>query len=226
MIDTLQCPAESIHLDPPPLDLDARSLHSSSGSATTPWARSRPLGSQPDAKLGHILRMQPAALQQAILHTYGAVYRLYLSYGSNPSFGCTATLPQRSAPSGIGFGVNPYRPFRPYLTISANASEALGPRSDIDKGRDVSPVMRIWQGTTPDGYALLVERDDRGPWVVTVASVSRSRNDSLEEALIEAGGGSVPRAWAEQAAKLIRRHEETTDALSVPGANASRTGAA
>jgi hypothetical protein len=86
--------------------------------------------------------------------------------------------------------------------------------------------MRIWQGTTPDGYALLVERDNHGPWVVTVASVSRSRNDSLEAALVEAGGGSVPRAWAEQAAKLIRTYEETRDTLSVPSANASRTGAA
>lgn len=56
--------------------------------------------------------------------------------------------------------------------------------------------MRIWQGTTPDGYALLVERDSDGRWVVTVASVSRSRNDSLEEALLEAGGGSMPRRWA------------------------------
>jgi hypothetical protein len=66
--------------------------------------------------------------------------------------------------------------------------------------------MRIWQGTTPDGYALLVERDGDDCWVVTVASVSRSRNDSLEAALLEAGGGSVPRRWAGQlAAALVQR---------------------
>ena len=63
--------------------------------------------------------------------------------------------------------------------------------------------MRIWQGTTPDGYALLVERASDGCWVVTVASVSRSRNDSLEAALLEAGGGSVPRRWATQLAAAL-----------------------
>ena len=47
-------------------------------------------------------------------------------------------------------------------------------------------VMKVWQGTTPDGYGLLVERDENGCWIVTVASVSRSRNASLETALLEA----------------------------------------
>jgi hypothetical protein len=77
---------------------------------------------------------------------------------------------------------------------------------------DVSTLMRIWQGKTPDGYALRVERDGRGRWVVTVAAVSRSRNDSLEAALVEAGGGSVPSGWAGE--------------ISVPTANGSRTGPA
>ena len=48
--------------------------------------------------------------------------------------------------------------------------------------------MRIWQGWTPDGYSLLVERDERGRWVATVEGVSRSRNASLEAALLEAAG--------------------------------------
>ncbi len=74
-----------------------------------------------DAKLGHVLRVQPSDLQQAITRTYGGVYRLYLSYGSDPSQGCTAILPRRNAPRGISLGMNPYRPSRPYLTISANA---------------------------------------------------------------------------------------------------------
>ncbi len=96
---------------------------------------------------------------------------------------------------------------------------------DTEKSGDVSELMR-WQGTTPDGYALVVERHGRGQLVVTVASVSRSRNDSLEAALVEAGGGSVPQAWAEQAAKMIRAHAAAGDAISVPVANGSRTGAA
>lgn len=82
--------------------------------------------------------------------------------------------------------------------------------------------MRIWQGTTPDGYALLVERDDRGPWVVTVASVSRSRNDSLEAALVEAGGGSVPRAWAAKVATAIAARA-VGETLSEPTVHSSRT---
>jgi hypothetical protein len=90
---------------------------------------------------------------------------------------------------------------------------------------DVSTLMRIWQGKTPDGYPVLVERDGRGRWVVTVAAVSRSRNDSLEAALVEAGGGSVPSGWAAQAAKLIRA-QTTTGEISVPTANGSRTGPA
>jgi len=97
-------------------------------------------------------------------------------------------------------------------------------RGDIRVGGDVPEPMR-WQGTTPDGYALLVERHGREQWVVTVASVSRSRNQSLEAALVEAGGGSVPRTWAEQAAKMIRAHEAVSGAISVPAANGSRTGA-
>jgi hypothetical protein len=71
--------------------------------------------------------------------------------------------------------------------------------------------MRIWQGKTPDGYPLLVEREDHGPWVVTVASVSRSRNESLEAALLEAGGGSVPREWAARLAAAVSTRKAETD---------------
>jgi hypothetical protein len=94
------------------------------------------------------------------------------------------------------------------------------------RGRgDVSPTMRIWQGTTPDGYALLVERDCHGQWVVTVASVSRSRNDSLEAALVEAGGGSVPHAWAAKVATLVAA-QAAAETLSEPTVHSSRTGEA
>jgi hypothetical protein len=81
--------------------------------------------------------------------------------------------------------------------------------------------MRIWHGTTPDGYPLLVERDDHGPWVVTVASVSRSRNESLEAALLEAGGASVARAWAARLAAAITAREAKT--LSERANHTSRT---
>jgi hypothetical protein len=59
-------------------------------------------------------------------------------------------------------------------------------------------TVRVWEGKTPTGYPLLVERVENGPWVVTVAAVSRSRNASLEAALLEAGGDSVSRDWAAQ----------------------------
>jgi hypothetical protein len=88
--------------------------------------------------------------------------------------------------------------------------------SDGARPGDVLKPMRIWQGTTPDGYALLVERDRDGCWVVTVASVSRSRNASLEAALLEAGGGSMPRRWAGQLAAALARR-------SADGSNIERT---
>jgi hypothetical protein len=74
-----------------------------------------------DAKLGHVLRMQPATLEQAIKRTYGTTLHVFLSYGSNPGLGCTAVLKELNAPSGISIGLNPYRPSRPYLIIRANA---------------------------------------------------------------------------------------------------------
>jgi len=70
-------------------------------------------------------------------------------------------------------------------------------------------VMRVWQGTTPDGYGVLVERDESDCWIVTVASVSPSRNASLETALLEAGGDSVSHAWAVRFAGVAARRWRT-----------------
>ena len=64
---------------------------------------------------------RPAALERAITHSYSSALHVFISYGSNPASGCTAVLKERSAPSGISFGLNPYRPSRPYLFIRANA---------------------------------------------------------------------------------------------------------
>ena len=83
--------------------------------------------------------------------------------------------------------------------------------------------MRIWQGTTPDGYSLLVERDEQEEWVATVASVSRSRNLSLEAAILEAAGSSAPRRWAEQLAAAIVAH--SAGVVSEQADDRSRTAA-
>jgi hypothetical protein len=62
---------------------------------------------------------------------------------------------------------------------------------------------RIWHGTTPSGYPLLIERDDRNRWVATIANASRSRNHSLEAAILEAAGNTIGRQWAEHLATAI-----------------------
>jgi hypothetical protein len=73
-----------------------------------------------DAKLGYILRLQPPKLQQLLRATYGNRYRLYLGYGSN-QLSCTGTFRERSSAAGFNFGLNPYRPSRPFLEIKGNA---------------------------------------------------------------------------------------------------------
>ena len=64
-------------------------------------------------------------------------------------------------------------------------------------------TTRSWRGKTPDGHPLLVERDERQRWVVTVVDAVRSRGHSLEAALFEAGGASVSAAWASRVAAAI-----------------------
>jgi hypothetical protein len=73
-----------------------------------------------DARLGHILRLQPAKLQELLRPSYGNRYRLYLGYGSN-QLSCTGTFRDRSSSAGFNFGLNPYRPSRPFLEIKGNA---------------------------------------------------------------------------------------------------------
>lgn len=82
--------------------------------------------------------------------------------------------------------------------------------------------MHIWKGQTPDGYSLLVEHDERGRWVATVEGVSRSRNASLEAALLEAAGAPAPaRAWAPRlAAAIVAR---SGSVVSEQGADGFRT---
>ena len=73
-----------------------------------------------DAKLGHVLREQPLQLQQQIRATYNSDYRPFFAYGADPRLGCMATFRDRASRAGISFGLNPYRPSRPYLTMSTN----------------------------------------------------------------------------------------------------------
>jgi hypothetical protein len=83
--------------------------------------------------------------------------------------------------------------------------------------------MRIWHTQTPEGYSLVVERDERDRWVATVAAVSRSRNASLEAALLEAAGSAAPRRWAELLAAAIAAR--AAGVVSEQAGDGFRTGA-
>ena len=72
-----------------------------------------------DAKLGHILRLQPTELQQLVARNYGRRYRLDSGYGAS-QLSCSGTFRDRTSAAGINFGLNPFRPSRPYLEIRAN----------------------------------------------------------------------------------------------------------
>jgi len=74
-----------------------------------------------DRRLGRVLEHEPVALERTIKNSYGSRYEVVSSYGSAPMLGCMATLRERTAPAGITFGINPYRPSRPFLQIRANA---------------------------------------------------------------------------------------------------------
>jgi hypothetical protein len=50
---------------------------------------------------------------------------------------------------------------------------------------------------------LVVERDGRGRWIVTIAGVSRSRRDSLEAALADAAGVSTAATWIRPLAETL-----------------------
>jgi hypothetical protein len=79
-----------------------------------------------DARLGHLLRLQPVALQRGISQAYGSRYRLSSSYGSDPRFGCSGNFIQRSGHAGVGFGLNVYRPSRPTISIMNNGAAGRG----------------------------------------------------------------------------------------------------
>ena len=53
----------------------------------------------------------------------------------------------------------------------------------------------LWEGRTPFGLPIVVERDDRRRWVVTVAGTMQSRNASAVTALAEATGLPSVHPW-------------------------------
>jgi hypothetical protein len=77
-----------------------------------------------DAHLGRVLRLQPSELQRVFARTYGGRYHLTVGYGSSPfSVGqlqCSGTFGSVAGAAGIDFGLNPYRPSRPFIDIRAS----------------------------------------------------------------------------------------------------------
>jgi len=77
-----------------------------------------------DARLGHLLRLQPTELQRLLVRTYGRHYRLTSRYGSSPflvgQLQCGGSFHAKIGTKAIDFGLNPSRPSRPYLVIRAS----------------------------------------------------------------------------------------------------------
>jgi hypothetical protein len=77
-----------------------------------------------DARLGHILNVQPTTLQNSITTAYPTQFRLVTSYGTNPQQfglsrgGCAADFANPNDTVTLSFGVQPYQGARPFLTIS------------------------------------------------------------------------------------------------------------
>ena len=57
--------------------------------------------------------------------------------------------------------------------------------------------------------SLVVERDEQGRWIVTIAGVSRSRRDSIEAALAEAAGTLTATEWVGSLAETLAPRPET-----------------
>jgi hypothetical protein len=71
-----------------------------------------------ERRLGRVLRLQPAELQRRIAATYGGRYRLRYGYGSIPEQGCAGLFHARGVRRQVGFGLDPRRPSRTWLTVA------------------------------------------------------------------------------------------------------------
>lgn len=70
-----------------------------------------------DARLGHVLRLQPPELQRKIASTYASRYRLDVAYGDPNQLGCGASFRARTGRVELSFGLRPWLSRRPYLTL-------------------------------------------------------------------------------------------------------------
>jgi hypothetical protein len=71
-----------------------------------------------DARLGHVLRLQPADLERRIARTYGARFHLGTPYGTDLSSGCTAVFTNRQKTIDLSIVLDPRHPSRPQLVVS------------------------------------------------------------------------------------------------------------
>jgi hypothetical protein len=53
----------------------------------------------------------------------------------------------------------------------------------------------VWQGKTPTGFPIVLERDERERWIATVAGTMRSRHQSVAIAVAEAAGLRTQDQW-------------------------------
>ena len=72
-----------------------------------------------DRRLGHVLQLQPTALQRGIAKTYSGYTRPF-AYGSEPALlGCSGIFRTRNGARELTFGLDPTRPSRLFLRLSA-----------------------------------------------------------------------------------------------------------
>ena len=72
-----------------------------------------------DKRLGRILRLQPTELQRDVSRTYPGYARAF-AYGSEPALlGCSGVLRTRDGARELTFGLDPSRPSRLFLRLSA-----------------------------------------------------------------------------------------------------------
>jgi hypothetical protein len=61
----------------------------------------------------------------------------------------------------------------------------------------------VWRGRTPGGFPLTVEREEHGPWIVTIVGVVRCRDSVLSVALASAVGLEPTSIWVRHVTALV-----------------------
>jgi hypothetical protein len=71
-----------------------------------------------DARLGHVLQVQPPELERRVAATYGSTYRRVVAYGSElGGLGCGAEFQARHGLVELSFGLQPEASSQPYVTL-------------------------------------------------------------------------------------------------------------